>query len=372
MIEMLNIPQTQLPAPAPAFMLKLYNEKGDELTDITINISPRLISLTIADNRGLSADQMTLILDDSDHKIMMPTRGKQLVVYVGWEGSALVKLGEFNIDQVKHEGAPDRVTVIGRSVDFSEALNTRQESSWHDISLGSLVEAIAFRHGLQADVAPSIASIHIEHADQSQETDLSFLQRLAARYGLEVIARFNKLMLIYPGSGTTPQGASFSPVVITRSSGDRHSFELADRLSYTGVSARWLDTSKANKPLPQVKVSRKAGEDDNPAEYMAGKIGNVYVMSTLFSSKEIATKAAQSLWRKFQANAASFSITLANGRAELTPETPVRVSGFKEAIDQTPWVINKVTHTINSNGFITQLDLEIKLDETLYDVNADS
>ena len=364
--------KANLPAPAPAFMLKLCNEKGEEDTDITDNIRPRLISLTVTDNRGLAADQMTLVLDDSDQKIMMPERGKRVVVYAGRRGFTLIKLGEFNIDQVKHEGAPDKVTVVGRSVDFSKTLNKKQEYSWHDISLGQIMESMASRYKLQTVITPSIAQIHIDHADQSQETDLSFLQRLARRYGLELIAKFNKLMLIYPGNGVNAQGEAVLPITITRGDGDRHSFELSDRLSYTGVSARWLDTSQPKKQMPQVDVSRKPAPDDKGAEYMAGNAGNIYVISTLFASKEVATKAAQDLWKKFQANGASFTITLANGRAELTPEIPVSVSGFKGVIDRTPWIINKVTHTIDGNGFITQLDLEIKLDETLSDIKTGS
>lgn len=374
MMDALDNLQAQLPAPAPVYMLKLCGETDTELADIdiTANINPRLIGLTVTENRGLAADQMTMMLDDSDHKIMMPARSKQILVYAGRQGTPLVKLGEFNIDQVKHEGAPDRVTVIGRSIDFSKKLNSKQESSWHDISLGRLVEAIASRNKIQADVPPSIAKIHIEHADQSQETDLSFLQRLARRYGLEVIAKFNKLMLISPGRGTNTQGEAFSPVLISRGDGDRHSFELSDRLSYTGVTAQWLDTRTPKKQMPQIDVSRKAAPGDKPPEYMAGNAGNVYVIPTLFASEEMATNAAKNLWNKFQANAASFSITLANGRAELTPEMPVRVSGFKDIIDKTPWIINKVTHTIDSNGFVSQLDMEIKLDEALYDVNTGS
>lgn len=50
----------------------------------------------------------------------------------------------------------------------------------------------------------------------------------------------------------------------------------------------------------------------------------------------------------------------------LFPETPVRVSGFKRVIDEQAWLISKVTHNLNNNGFTTGLELEVKLSDVEY------
>lgn len=60
---------------------------------------------------------------------------------------------------------------------------------------------------------------------------------------------------------------------------------------------------------------------------------------------------------------ASFSITLAIGRPELFPDLPATVSGFKPAIDNTDWILTRVTHTLSDNGLGTALELEIKATE---------
>ncbi|MDW9427359.1 phage late control D family protein, partial [Yersinia enterocolitica] len=54
---------------APAFMLTLGSH------DITANLSRRLVSLTMTDNRGFEADQLDIELDDSDGLVAMPARG---------------------------------------------------------------------------------------------------------------------------------------------------------------------------------------------------------------------------------------------------------------------------------------------------------
>lgn len=54
---------------APTFILTLNNQ------GITRNISERLISLSLSDNRGFEADHLDIELDDSDGLIELPTRG---------------------------------------------------------------------------------------------------------------------------------------------------------------------------------------------------------------------------------------------------------------------------------------------------------
>ncbi len=132
---------------APAFMLKLDND------DITQDFSDRLISLTMTDNRGFEADQLDIELDDTDGQIAMPPRGATLTLWLGWQGSALIKKGTFTVDEIEHRGAPDTLTIRGRSADFRGTLNSRREQSWHDTTLGQIVETIAARNKLTASVA---------------------------------------------------------------------------------------------------------------------------------------------------------------------------------------------------------------------------
>ncbi|MEN4874567.1 phage late control D family protein, partial [Kosakonia cowanii] len=337
----------------PAYMLKI------ESMDITGNISDRLISLTMTDNRGFEADQLNIELNDADGRVVLPVRGAVLSLWLGWKGSALIEKGRFTVDEVEHRGAPDTVTIRARSADFRGSLNSRREQSWHDKTLGMIVGAIAARNKLEAAVAPELARIAIPHIDQSQESDIKFLTRLADRNGGEVSVKSGKLLFLQAGKALTASGKPIPQVTIARSDGDRHQFSIADRGAYTGVTAQWLHT-KEPKPK-KVKVKRKpkaqqAGTPNHPnakkkeekepearqGEYMAGEADNVFALTTVFSTKAQAMRAAQAKWDKLQRGVAEFSITLALGRADLYPETPVAVSGFKSIIDDQAWIITKV------------------------------
>lgn len=52
------------------------------------------------------------------------------------------------------------------------------------------------------------------------------------------------------------------------------------------------------------------------------------------------------------------------GRADLYTEMPVKVSGFKQPIDDAEWTITTLTHSVSAdNGFTTSLELEVKIDD---------
>lgn len=73
---------------------------------------------------------------------------------------------------------------------------------------------------------------------------------------------------------------------------------------------------------------------------------------------------ALSRWERLQRGVASFSLQLAEGRADLYTEMPVKVSGFKQPIDDAEWTITTLTHTVSpDNGFTTSLELEVRIDD---------
>jgi len=371
---------------APDFMLSVNSK------DVTANIRDRLISLTLTDNRGFEADQLDLELDDADGLLAMPVRGAVIKLFLGWKGQALVGKGEFTVDEVEHHGAPDTMTIRARSADFRGTLNSRREVSYHDTTLGEVVKQIAGRNKLSPVLADGFAAQAVSHIDQTQETDAAFLTRLATLYGAVAAVKAGKLLFLRPGSGVTASGKPIPQLTITRQDGDRHSFSIADRGAYTGVSASWLHT-KDPKPK-KVKVKRKAKEQhlralEHPAakkkkattaktpeakegDYLAGTEDNVFALTTVYATKAAAMRAAKAKWDKLQRGVAEFSLTLAMGRADLFPETPVKVSGFKAVIDAQPWLISKVTHSLSGSGYTTALDFEVLLSDVEYEAESEN
>ncbi|HDT1354378.1 TPA: late control protein [Citrobacter freundii] len=232
-----------------------------------------------------------------------------------------------------------------------------------------VVSAIASRYKLKAQISEMLMNIEIDHADQTEESDMSFLTRMADMLGAIATVKNGYLLFIQPGGGVTADGKALPSFALTRSHGDRHRFRIADRQAYTGVQAYWLDLNFGKKKKVSVKrrkpsKAKKEKSSSREGDYMEGAEGNVYVLRKTYQNEEAAKRAAAAKWQQLQRGAAEFSITLARGRADLYPEMHGTVSGFKAEIDNQDWIIAKAEHVIDdSGGFTTQLELEAKIPE---------
>lgn len=306
----------------------------------------RLVSLSISEKRGEEADQLDLIIDDSDGAVAIPPDGATIAVSIGWkQGSdvqpGLVDKGTFIVDEVGHAGPPDLITIKARAADFIGDLKNRREQGWHGTTLGGIVTELAQRHGLKASVAASLAQIAVTSKAQSRESDMAFLRRLGREN--HAVATIKKgVMILKPiGDGKTPSGKALPSVAITRRQGDQHQFQRQKREEVTGVTASWRDRDGAKNDT--VTHGEKKG---------ARKLSRVY------GSESEARTAAQAAHARAGRQPLSLTMTLALGRADLHPEQKAKVSGYKAAIDAVTWLIAEVTHTIGDRGFQTQLKLD--------------
>ncbi len=104
----------------------------------------------MTDNRGFEADTLTLTLDDADGNIAMPARSAVVGVSLGRRARIRPIWAVSPSTGVTHRGTPDQLVISGRSVDFREGMNTAKEGSWHDTTLGAIVENIATRNKLKS------------------------------------------------------------------------------------------------------------------------------------------------------------------------------------------------------------------------------
>nr|WP_145537985.1 phage late control D family protein [Yersinia alsatica] len=335
-------------------------------------IKTRLMSLTLTDSRGFEADQLDIELDDSDGKLVLPRRGAKIAVALGWQGAALIDKGTFTVDEIEHSGAPDKLTIRARSADFRETLNVRRDQSYHKTTIGGIIKIIAERNKLTPTLNKAMSDLVVDHIDQTNESDGNLITRLAKQYGAIAAVKNGNLLFIKQGQAKTASGKPIPVMTIIRSLGDGHQFSMADRGAYTGVVANWLNTRTTEKPVVKVKRKRKRKAtstakpkepEEKQGEYLIGTDENVLTLRTTYASKHNALRAAKSNWERLQRGAAKFSIQLAKGRADLYPEVPVKVSGFKKQIDEADWTLVTVTHSVSDTGFTTALELEVKIDD---------
>lgn len=138
----------------------------------------------------------------------------------------------------------------------------------------------------------------------------------------------------------------------------------------TGVIASWLHTREPRKK-ETTSVKRRRKKTTTPKEpeakqgdYLVGTDENVLVLNRTYANRSNAERAAKMQWERLQRGVASFSLQLAEGRADLYTEMPVKVTGFKQPIDDAEWTITTLTHSVSpDNGFTTSMELEVKIDD---------
>ncbi len=332
--------------------------------DITATLQGRLVSLTLTDNRGLEADQLDIVLDDSDGRLNLPPRGAQIRLALGWADEGLVDKGSYTVDEVEHAGSPDQLTIRARSADLRAGLATQKERSFHRQTLGEIVRTLAGETGLSASIPEHLAAQVIEHVDQTNESSANLLTRLAGMFDAVATVKDGKLLFIAAGGAVSAGGSQLPSVRITRQDGDSHRFSVADREAYTAVRASWNDIDLGTKgEVIWGKEEDAAERDGKPKVALDPSAENIKTLRHVYANQANAKRAARAEWRRLQRGMATFTITLARGRPELFPEIPATVSGWKPAIDNTDWLISRVTHNLTDSGYTTTLELEIRATE---------
>lgn len=348
----------------------------------------RIISISLTDKRGFEADELTIELDDHDGTIAIPKTGSKITLKLGYKETGLVEKGEYLVSEFTASGSPDRLSITARAADLAEALAEQVEKSWHKQTLYQIIETIAKKHKYEYIISKDYQNQKIEHIDQTNESDASFMSRLAEQYDAIATVKNGKLLFIPAGESQTASGQPILPTTITRANGDSHSFTYSSSNSYQAVRAYYTDkktgqkkevivnkdnaypnkkTTQQTKTVKGKTFKAKKKENDNQKVNTEGQ--KIKTLRHLYATESGAWSGARGAFKKIQRGVAEFSITLAVGRPDLYPETPAVVQGFKPEIDAEAWLITEVSHKIDSGGYTASIQFEARIvpDITLYE-----
>lgn len=375
----------------PAFKV-VITTKDNKQQDITQVVSSRLINLSLTDNRGLEADTLDLELSDHDGKLALPPRNATISLALGWKGKPLIDKGQYSVDEVQFSGganSADRLTIRARAADLKGTFTEQKERSFHKKKLGEIVNEIAQGNKLKSQVAKELANRLIDHIDQTNESDINLLTRLAEEHGAMCTVKNGTLLFMPLGKAKTATGKDIPLRKITRKNGDNYNFSIAESENYKAVRVYWHDTTTGKrgeiiidkntkivkkqrmtkgrtlkdgtvKGRRLTKIKYNTIEQKAPVESDSDKIKSLRVT---YPSEARAITVAKSAFDKLKRGVATFSLNLAFGEPDLMPETPIELSGFKAEIDATNWLITQVTHSITDNGYTCGVEMELKIDE---------
>lgn len=370
---------------------------GNHLTPVaklSINGKPfntdalsRIISISLTDKSGFEADELTVSLSDHDGKLAMPPKSAEITIALGYIETGIVDKGSYKITEVSWSGAPDTLHITAQSADTSDRFSEAKEKSWHKTSLKEIIESIAAANGYTPIIGEAYQEEKIDHIDQSNESDAAFLSRLAERYDAIATVKHGRLLFVSSGEATTASGQPLPTIRITRNSGDQYTFRYSNTESYNAVRAYYIDKQTGKKhevvitednydPVKKTvtttkkyKTKRKDGKTHKTTTKEVTEIKQadttgkkIKTLRHTYQSPKTAATGARAAYKKLKRGAMEFDISLAVGRPDVAPESPVTLQGFKPEIDAEKWVGKETVHTLDSNGLTTTVKLQSLID----------
>lgn len=370
---------------------------GNHLTPVaklTINGKPfntdalsRIISISLTDKSGFEADELTVSLSDHDGKLALPPKSAEITIALGYIETGVVDKGSYKITEVSWSGAPDTLHITAQSADTSDRFSEAKEKSWHKTSLKEIIESIAAANGYAPIIGKAYQDEKIDHIDQSNESDAAFLSRLAERYDAIATVKHGRLLFVSSGEATTASGQPLPTIRITRNSGDQYTFRYSNTESYNAVRAYYIDKQTGKKhevvitednydpvkktvtTTKQYKTKRKDGKTHKTTTKEVTEIKQadttgkkIKTLRHTYQSSKTAATGARAAYKKLKRGAMEFDISLAVGRPDVAPESPVTLQGFKPEIDAEKWVGKETVHTLDGNGLTTAVKLQSLID----------
>jgi len=281
--------------------------------DVTSSIKPYFIHLSITDNDGDEADELTLIVTT---KVARPPTGDRIKVFLSNSPDITPAfLGLFTVQKTNVKNKR-QLTITANGADFNGSLKERRHINYEATTLGNVATVIAQRHGLS--VRTNMLS-DVSRFEQINESDLHFLNRLAKEHN----AIFNiKNATLY----FMAKGSDVPKVTIDSGECDQLDISYSNQTLYKSCKVSYQNT-KLNK-VASVEVG-----EGTPQLYKQGHFQN---------DEEATVYATNALARANK--------ELVNG--SLTKKGQVLFAGSELTIDKEIYTIKKVTHTVeNTTGW---------------------
>lgn len=311
-------------------------------SDITTAIKKSFKEITISDVSGDKADTLTILLDGSRIG-KLPKKNAALQIALGFNYK-LYKQGVFYISSISDSGFPEVVTIKATSIpmggkELPTNIQTQRTQSWENTTISDLLNTVAKRNKLTPIVNEELGAIVLEHEDQTAESDMALVNRLARQYGaISKVANENWLFLKM-GEGKNASGTKTLPThVIHKSSCSNYSHSSSTRTEASSVIAKWQNAETGENGVERAGSGEPAFEISYPyptqAEALAAAKAKADSLSKSSDSFNLTTEATHKLIKAFA-------------------EGHIEPKGWRSEISDRKWNIKQIDKKLSKGGGLT-------------------
>ena len=324
----------------PSFQLDVEGE------DVTDRVRRHLVELRVTLTADSASDSLQITLSDAPGVLARPAAERAVRVRLGYLETGLVALGVYYHSETDIELVPRRLVLRGTAADLrrDSTLKAPRSRAWQATTLlGQVVDAVASEHGYEPRVAPALAGEAIGHIDQTAESDMHLLRRLARGYDATVKAAGGYLVMM-PRDAARSAGSDTPLPTYTAS--PEGGTVLTGRVS-------WRGRPKYNSVVASYHDVRAGAL----THVTAGSGDPAFVIREPRPSRAQAMADAAARLARLQRRTATLEMTVV-GDATLAAQGRIVSRGWGDGTDGT-WTIVRATHIFSARGFQSQVSAEI-------------
>jgi len=288
-------------------------------------------SISFKDEIDNKSDEITV---QTTREFPRPSFGDVVTLELGYKDSGLSFMGKFFVQS--HTITNQNLTFRATGADWTEELKKKKNRKWENIDISGIVGKIAGEHGLGNKCDKSH---FFRHEAQTHESDIHFLQRLAKFLDSTLSIKNAKILFLDKNTSKPQYSCNFKEAIST-------SIELVNKTKYKSAKMTYRDTKK-NK---DITVTVGGG---TPVLELKKSLDS-------FSKTDTPLKENAKTFAQHQLDLAN--VGTIRGRVTIDGSTSPKAGGEinvkKSKYDDGIYKIKRVTHTLNSNGWVSVVEFE--------------
>lgn len=312
-------------------------------TNITADVAEDVESFTYTEKATEAADLFDATLMCVDSKWLnnwRPQKGARVqgTIYVyDWiaEGDDRhLSCGDFLLDDLSYSGEPRTMSIGGVSSPLDESFSaTKRTQTWENVTLEQIARNIAARSALSLQYYGDRITVAVEEQD---DTDSSFITKLAKKYGLSVKVYSSSLVVF--DREVRKRGAAVRTIQKTEVSS--WSWNTTMEGTYTGGQLDYTDSNRDVDLHVQIGSGRRWLKLNQPTSSVPD--GALQLAAALNDANHSITGA---------------SVTMM-GDPGLVAGQVVALAGFGSAVDGR-YYVDEATHEVSNGGYKTSLKMSL-------------
>jgi phage protein D len=278
--------------------------------------------------------------------------GAAVVIYFGYQGKEKLKLMHRGIVTAVQTSFPasglPQINVSGYDRTYCMGKG-KQSRNWADKTDSEIVSLVADEYGLSPQVVDT--QVKFPKIEQSQESDLQFLEKLAERNGYEIYAFDNDLFFQPPGNDKEAvvelewgKGLkSFSPEINISeqiSKVEVRGWDVKTKQEIVGVSGQGDEPGRKTNEQSGAEIVKRVCKEQ----------GELKIRVPVFSKQEAERRADSILKKRSELFVQGSGESI--GLPEIIADKNVKLLGLGQLFSKT-YYVEQSTHTVSTSGYTT-------------------